>query len=751
MRQIHRSVGMRIIFFLMLIALLPFSFNCIKSPLEPKAPSWTTQLTIPLLERTYYFSDLILKDTSFTTVNGELVYKPASLENEPTPITIPTMNPVSASFTRQLGIIPLTAVTLPGAVLSFQDLTGQAPPALPWPGPELSSTQNRVLISDTASYDYVIYEEGVMSITITNTFKFDVTFAPGGIQLVDTTVNPEQIVGTFNIGQVTKNGGTATSSISLNGQRMSSVLKMRFQFQTVDITGKTIDANENISTVMSITRTGTPGTNPTLSEAKMKLLNEFYVPVTSIKDSVQQIDDSIFIKSAEFSAGEFDIEIINGIPFAVIIEFNLRELVNKQSNQSFKLRDPITDLPSDSITVSGNQPYDKTYLLTNYRLEARKADQSTDTLTRGLHFSLNIKTLVQSQTKSIVRKTDSVSVAIVPKRVNNVVQPYVLDNVRGKIPPTQVNISESVTAGIGSSTDKFSADSVKFDGAQIVLKIFTNSLFPTDLKFDVTGYSKGVAKQTLSTPKGNGVNSSPDGQSYRIFPGDTAKIVFDKNNPDAGGKTIDQFLSNFIDNGRFVFPDTFKIDGVALIEPLDAYQNDSVGFVKNNDSVFTSLDFSFPLKIGIKNGSYKDTASISGNISDTSQINSIAGGRIFFDLLSTFPVGIEVQSKLLKPDATDSTKASLTEPPVLVMDTLRVGGDDTPNRTGKKSFTFISLTGEDASKLSQASFTAVDVKLASALNGGSTPVAFRPTDSITVRTSANIKFNVDFDRLGGDK
>ncbi|MEW6061950.1 MAG: hypothetical protein AB1600_08425 [Bacteroidota bacterium] len=752
MQTINRSGISRVLLTTLLFLLLPFSYRCIKSPLEPKPPSWTTQLTIPLIDRTYYFSDLIAKDSAFTTEGGTLVYKPASLNNEPTPISIPNLDPVEASFTRQLGLIPLTSVTIPGISLSFQDLTGQSPPSFPWPGPELSTSQNRELISDTASYDYLVYEEAVMTLSITNTFNFDVTFAPGGIQLVDTTVSPEEVIGVFSIGQVAKNGGSVTASISLNGKRLSSVLRMRFQFQTVDLTGKTINSGGSISSVISITKNGTAGTEPTLSEAKMKLANEFYVPVTNIRDSVQKLSDSIFIKNAEFSGGEFNIVINNGIPFDVIVEFNLRELVHKQTNQSFKLRDPITDIPSDSITIRGKQGYDKPYELKNYKLEARRQSGGTDTLTSGLHFSLSIKTLVRSNVKQVIKKTDSVLVQILPKKIAGVTQPYVIDNVRGKIPPTRVNITEEVPAGIGTSTDKFTADSIKLEGAKIVLKIFTNSLFPTDLKFAVQGVLNGVPGNSLATPPGNRpATNDPDPTSYRIFPGDTAKIIFDDAHPDPNGVTLSKFLSSFVQGGKFKFPEKFIVQGTAVLEPRDAYANDSVGYVKNNDSVYTSLDFSFPLKVGIMNGSYKDTASFTGNIEDTSQINSIVGGRVFFDLHSTFPIGLEVQSKLLKPSTADSTKPSKIDPPVLILDTIRVAGDDSPNRVGKKSFTFVSLTVDEAAKISQAAFTAIDIKLASAVNGGSTPVAFRPNDSITVRTSANIKFNVDFDRLGGKK
>ncbi len=757
--SLRRSKYQWLMVFVVLFATLPLSYNCVEQPADFKAPTWSTNLSIPLFQRTYFFGDLIKKDSAFSTVNGELVYKPASLQNKPTAINIPSLNPISASFIRQLGIIPLSAVTLPPSQYNFQQLTGNAPPQIPWPGPELSINVNSLLLGDTASYDYLIYEEGQMNITINNTFNFTVNL--GLINLVDTTVVPNVTIGSFTIGTISA-GGSKIASISLNEKRVSSVLRMKFVFQTTNMTGVQIN-NGSLSATLSITKNGTG--DPTLSEAKMKLLQEFYIPVTSIKDSVQQIDNkdlvepidsTTFIKSATFKSGDFDIIINNGIPFNVIVGFNLREFVNTTTNQSFKLEDPITRVPKDSVIIgsSGGVPYTMNVKMADYKLEARRVNGATDTLTSGIHFSLNIKTLVKSNTKVVIRKTDSVLVQIKPKQIAGINQPYTIDVVQGKIPPNEVKVNETIKAGIGSSTDKFSADSVKFDGAQIILKIFSRSLFPTDLSFTVKGYSEGSAGDSLSTPKGTGANSSPDNKSYRIFPGDTAKIIFDKLNPDASGKTIDKFLSTFTKNGKFTFPDSFKIIGKAIIEPSDQYQSNlanSIGTVKDDDSVYTSMDFLFPLKIGIMNGSYKDTASIAKNIPDTSQLNSIGEGNVFFDLFSTFPVGIEVRTKLLRANVLDSTKADKFSTPVLILDTVRISGDNSADRSGVKSFSFIGLSGEQALKLSQAAFTAVDIKLGTAKDNGSTPMSFKEKDSITIFTSAKVLFNVDIDRLTNKK
>jgi hypothetical protein len=743
---------------LLLVFTLPFSYQCIDAPLSPVAPKWTTQLTVQLIKRTFFFEDMIRKDSAkFSTINGELVYKPASQKNKPQAITIPTMKPVAATFTRALGLIPISAVSIPGFQL------GSIFTGLPLAKQIVIDTS--IVIGDTTAYEYLVYEDGRMTINLSNSMNINWTFTTP-IQVINSDINGTElgVLGQFNIGLVAANGGTKSDFFNIT-QPQNGYLKLKFRLESEapvsplppfkTITGGNLTINFGI--------TSTTGGNPSLSEAKMKLLQEFYLPVTTIRDSVQKLDDTdkdavkdstTYIKSASFKGGAFDIVINNGIPFDVIIGFNLREFVNKQTNGSFKLKD-ANGVPQDSIVIKGKSAYSDPVLMKDYKIEARKENGGSDTLTSGIHFSLNIKTLVKSNSKVVIKKTDSVLVQIKPRQTNGVNDPYMLDEVQGKIPPNTVLINDTIPAGVGQSNDNFSADSVKFDGAQIQLKIFTKSLFPTDLKFTVKGFSEGVVTDSLSTPKGVGANASPDGVSYRIFPGDTAKIIFDKFNPDANGKTIDQFLSKFIKNGKFKFPDKFSVAGRAIIEPIDQYNStsaSSIGIVRDNDSVYTSLDFSFPLKIGIVNGLYvADTTDISGN-ADTSLISSIVDGTIGFNLASTFPVALDIYSNLIKADPLDPKKPSRD---TLTNSIIRFPQDSTKLPLGvpgaldnqtKVEFRDITLTTEEAKKVAEAKFNVVQIKMRTAKDGGE-PLAFVKDDSIQVITVANIKFKIDQDKL----
>lgn len=735
---------------LLLLLTLPFSYQCIDAPLDPVVPKWSTQLTVQLIKRTFFFSDLIRKDSSkFATVNGELVYKPASQDNKPQAINLPSMQPVEASFTRALGLIPITSVSVPGAAIGSQ-LNGL-------PLAQKVTIDTSIVIGDTTLYEYLVYEDGRMTINLSNTMNIDWTFTTP-IQVINSNAAGADlgVLGQFTIGTVAKNGGTKSDFFNIT-QPQNGYLKLKFKLETEAPVSplppfKTITGG-NLSIGFGIA--SSTGGNPTLSEAKMKLLQEFYLPVSSIQDSAQHLSDSILVKSASFKGGAFDIKINNGIPFDVIVGFNLREFVNNQTGGSFRLSDK-NGVQQDSVTIKGRDSLQNTVLMKDYSIKAKRTNGATDTLTKDIHFSLSIKTLVKSATKVVIKKTDSVLVGIFPKQTAGKNDPYLLDVVQGKIPPNTVAINDTIAAGIGSSNDAFTADSIKFDGAQIQLRIFTKSLFPTDMKFTIKGFSGGSATDSLSTPKGTGANASVDGQSYRILPGDTAKITFDKFNPDANGRTIDQFLSKFIKNGKFKFPDKFAVNGRAVIEPVDQYNSSSassVGIIKDDDSVFTSLSFSFPLKIGIVNGLFAaDTADIGGN-ADTSMISSIVDGTIGFNLASTFPVAIDVYSNLLKADPNNPKKPS-RDP--LTNSVIKFPQDSTKLPLGvpgaldnqvKVEYRDITLTTEEAQKVAQAKFNATTIKLKTAADNGSTPIAFVKDDSLQIITVANIKFKIDQDKL----
>ena len=126
MTCIHRNTLHRAAVYLLTVLLAPFSFHCIKTPLEPKAPTWTTQLTVPLLDRTYYFADIVNKDPKFDTTGGTILYNPIADQigyRQGLPADVFKMPaPSGNTINQEIGAVPIDIGTPPTVNITAANL-----------------------------------------------------------------------------------------------------------------------------------------------------------------------------------------------------------------------------------------------------------------------------------------------------------------------------------------------------------------------------------------------------------------------------------------------------------------------------------------------------------------------------------------------------------------------------------------------------------------------------------------------------
>ena len=741
-----------ILFFLLLLA-LPFSFQCVKTPLDFKAPQWQVPLNIGLIDRTFTFEQMIEKDPKFIvdSSTGNVVYRPSSLVNQPSAITLPELTPSSSSVSNKLGLVPLSIPTIPTVSVTFKDMFGVDPPAVPYPGADASAPVSDNIANPNPTYDYVVFDNGRMSLTITNTFPFAISFQNPGVQLINTDQG-QGVVATFVFSTIGANQ-SATSTADVSGKLMSANLKISFTVQTSGITGKTITSAQGLTAQLNIDG-GSAGSTATLQSAKVQLSSDY--PVASIPDSaIQLVDDSTKIKRAEFKDGKFQITVTNDIATSIAVDFRLNEFVDRVTGAPFRLtKDGNGDT---SGIVQANSTFIQTVNMSNYAIQSQQialVGGKTDTLsTPNVHFSISIKALKPTQGKVLITKDDSVRVDITP--LNNNQSPprktYVLSKVIGKLKPTTVPINETVDAWIGDIGSKFSADSIKFDSVSITLNILSTGLFPTDLTMKVIGLDdKGNQHGSLTAQEvkpGGGLTDT-----LRINPGQTKKIVFDKTTSQ-GANGIDQFLSSFFSSGNASLPSKLQVLGQAVIDPASYYQYaDSTGTVQTGDSVYTSVEFSFPVTIGIINGTFKDTVVISdssGNKIDKKSLSQIDSGQVIFTIFNGFPMQISVGSKLLPGLANNKSLPdtvvllSLPKSGVILADSARYVSN--PNSPIGLTGTVISLDTSDVDKINPANFVAVNIKLNT--SGSNVPVEFKKSYYVQLKAFVSVRYNVDFDKL----
>ena len=748
----------KVILCFLLILTAALSFQCVKAPLEPKAPQWTVPLNIGLIDRTFTFGQMIEKDPKFITdsTTSTLEYRPTSVVNKPSSIDLPELTPKPSSVSNKLGLVPLNVPTVPDINLNFKNLAGVDPPALPYPGPDTTFLLNNILLNPGATYDYVVFEDGVMTLKITNNFPFGISFTSPGVQLINVDQGGA-VVATFQFTTIASNSSDTKQAI-VSGKLMSANLRMQSSVHTVGINGKTITSTQNL--VSHLTIGGTGGGVATLSSAKVQLTADY--PVGSIPDSaVQLIDDSTKIKRAEFKDGKFQIKITNAIATSIVVDFKLSEFVDRVTGAVFKLKDDLTG--SISGIIQPNSTFIQTVNMKDYAIQSQLdtvIGGRTDTLSvPNVHFSISIKTLGATNQKVIIAKTDSVRVDVTPQ-INLLGRPtYVLSIVTGKVKPTPVKLDQSLDAAIGDIGNKFTADSIKFDSVSITLKILSTGSFPTDLTMRIVGLDKTGRRVDSLTAR----DQLPGGgttDTLRINPRVTKNIVFNKATRDSSGHGIDEFLSSFFAGGSGSLPQKFLVVGQAIIDPKNYYQvPQNTGTVKAGDSVYTSVEFLFPVRVGIINGTYRDTISISdtsGNKIDKKNLTQIDNGKVTFTISNAFPFQLDVQADLLPGRLSDRSKPDTTvlfslpaRPGKITADSGRYGVD--PN--GKLGLTakIIPLSTDDVDKINPANFMAVNIKLNTA--GAIDPhvsnkaVEFKKSYRVQLKAYLSVQYNVNFDKL----
>lgn len=728
--------------FFILLATLPISYNCIEEPLAFKAPSWQTQLTIPLHNRSYFFSDVISKDSKFDTTGGTILYKPISDEigfRQGLPQDVFNMPaPKGNTIQKEIGVVPVTVGAISPVVVSASQL-GIPVGTIPVFAPELQVPINAVF-GDSTVYKYLVFETGQMSLSIFNNFPFAIQFIGDSLLMVNKNDSTQVVAKFVFSGQIAPGATGNSNSINLANIKMDAGLKLKGAMQTIGLPGKTIQASDNITAQLSLS-------NTSIKSALAKTDNFDGTTVFTVSDSAVSLDDSIKVKLAKFSGGSLKIRIINKVPLRLTVQFKMDELIDNATNKAYAL--PGTDPVTGFVTIEPRDSLTPVIQMSNMTFTSRLRSIANDTLvTQELHFSLGIKTLSASANYELVNKTDLIIADVQPVPLDT----FKLSSVVGKVPPQPINITKDLDAGIGDIGNDLTLTSFT-SNINLSARILSTGLFPTNLllKIYAVDLAGNVGDSILVR---NAADIANNRNFHRVVPG-VLDIV-----PITAGD-INTLMNSFLAT-KNQLPEKFLLKGYALINPFEAYlENDPTsvnytGSIKRNDSVFVSLDYSIPVAIGIKNGSLKDTSSFADNNIDTSQVNLIQSGKIFMSLVNTFPLDIELRMKLLKPDVNDSSKVDTLSPPVLTIPQdlsdpvnyppIRIAADSTPGRTGVKSFTFINLIPSDAAKLANASFSVIDLRLNTPGNG-TVAQQFKKTDNIRFKTFANIIFLVDLDRL----
>ncbi len=670
------------------------SFSCFNQPLEPVAPSWDTNLSIPLANRLYALSEIVQKDTSLlhVGVGGQIVYA-TSVQTNPTYIgDLITVSLKDTSLRVKFGAF---AVVAPPIVLPVQ---------IPWllqgstiPVPD--TTINIADLRDTiAAFQQVTFEHGSISLTLQNNLPIGLDVV-NPILLVDSHGN---VVATFVFNPATINPNSS-------------------QTATDDLAGKTLD---NIITVsgMSFHTPGsqTPVTIPfvTLISARLTTSNLkasqavfASIPPQRLTDNDTThvtVNDSTLVKELFIGTGALNLSFTSQVDLDMVFKYRLSELLRRVGNSYVPYEDSIY-LPARG---SGAQVVN---------LAGAKMQAQSGQLIRSLEVISSVIIPNGSTQPVTVNDTDKVLVSVT--RLESIVA----DSAVGVLKPTLVNVNTIVPVNFGDLPTRFTGQ-LSIPAGTLALWTTSTIGFPMDISIRI-----GARKNST----GDSAFLSMPFSQKRVQRG-TDLILFDQ-------AEVGHFLSQFSGG----LPSELRIEGKALVNPPDVYTPTlaGVGTVGRNNSLSGRADLQIPLMMGIVNGTYSDTVALGDTTADgrkdytinKDRINDVNSGAVFIEVKNAMPLQVGFTLRLLDIAKQPLLLIPQSGPPMQVA-AAAVDGDGNVTIPANSTLSF-QLNENEVRQFIPAEHLSYSFSLVT--TQGAPAVRFKTTDYVQVRLWSTLAYRVN--------
>ena len=690
------------------------AWQCIEMPRSPVFPTWNTQLSIPLVDTSYYLKSAFAGDSAIKTVNGAYQFAPP----------LYSFNPVFIGDTNYLQLNPPTTDTSIGQTLGPLVL-GQSRTAyiaylasqlLPATNPPIDNVDTTTIPANSANGSALAPKDTQFTYKIPpdSTFVY-ADLISGGIQLAETNSLPFadstsviQIISdlgdtlaTFNVPGVPANGGSYVTPVSnLAGKRFTSGLKAIITHTTSTVPlPVTLDPGAGVTYQFNII-------GPLqASDVEANLPPQVIVDTVT---SQQVLDDSTYLNSVVFKRGAIRLTLTNSVDAAVSFFFKFQELVRNSDGSQF----------IDSTTISPNS----TSVLTISLDETPNGYSFQSPTTKStLDFSLHIATLQLSQ-PSIIYDTSGLSM-----RVQFLNTPFLIHSISGRLAPTYFPVGQGSKLTIPQLGGSFTADSINADSAKLRVQLLTAAGHTTDFNMVLTGFRNGVQVGAPVVLPGNGL--SPAGSNiWRFVPGSGNNVI------EIQSSQFKAFLRQFPNNE----PDSLYLGGYFIIDPTDVYASGQVANINDTMNVYANAQIVFPLSVGIYNGLFKDTLDIGnssngGSVIDQGLLTSLIQGKFGLQVNNTVPAHLLLQVSFIDSITADSAIVVL---PAQSIGKFEVFPDSTTNST-------LVLTQATASKFGLANKMIVTLALDTQNQVG----VLTPAQYVKVRMWASIVFNVNPDVL----
>ncbi|MBN1396890.1 MAG: hypothetical protein JXA06_02555 [Bacteroidetes bacterium] len=681
-----------------LILLVSFiSFSCIESPLEPVGPTYDTHLTIPILDKTEYFSEFAKKDTVFllNTADSTYFYN-TSFTTEPVQVDSMTYEPDATDTTAALGVFDIEPFVLPAkniAAPAFGVPTGN----LPGLGVGTYSAAPVDLI-DTSEFYYVGVNTGILTMTVTNNFPFPISF-PDPIILRNNWTSPEDTVriAGYVVPGILSQGASISLQSPLDNELVRGILT------TDAITIHTEGYSGPISIFPSDGISISFQSSPLKADSAFAVIS--YQMLQPITNGTFTLDDVTVIRQAFFKEGSFLISITNGSQINSQVHIRINELFYRSNGENYRVDRPI----------QGGETYVHPVSMPPLYIETPGTGTGTH-----LHYSVDVEIFDSEGVKKQVSKNDVMIAQLQPDR------PLTAERVDGRFEPMAQDIDSGFESDydLGKDIDKVRAR-LLFRNVQLNLRLYTRENIPFSYENLVLVAKNSKYNQTRSISIFNGTVDPAHQNSF---------INIAQNSSAAEYSNFVNFFGEFFPD----LPDSFFVRGV-FNAPADM---NNFYTIYDTSKVYPSLDVSIPTDLAIISGSVvgveKDP--ISDDV-EQSVIRSIIDGAMNLEFTNRIPIAMKFQMSFLKWDSTrslsDTTFRILPDTLIKASEVDMLGNATNPRISNMA----IHLTGEEVNTMAESD--SVCIRLFFNTGNGINPVKFRHNDFIRIRSSVNVRCTIN--------
>jgi len=563
--------------------LLPSCFN---DQLDPVAPNWDIDLTLPLANREYTVMDIVDKEPSLTTTGAgnQLVYHTNIIAPVDSVKDAISLDPTPSVRSVKVGVFSLDPDSLT-VDLTFPFLPpGNTLPGLP------DTTMNVADVFDTlTSFTTVTFSSGAVEMRIQNNLR-DTIVIQNDIILSDST---HQFAALNFAGTRLAFRQQAVRSASLADQTVYRIV--RVSGISLHLLGKagavTIPLGPLVHSVIS------------LKSLRARSAVVAHVPVQRLSDNdttFHAINDSTILKSVLFRQGRLRLDFQSRVAVDLNLLYRFPEVLRPSgatySGGRFLAR---FGTARDSISLPG------------IRIQSVTGD-----LVRSLQVISSLD--LPGGDNVTLHDTDKIMISF------SSTGKVIADSIVGVVKPTWVNVSTAVPLNFGDVPKRFSGQ-FALPSASLRLNTLSTIGFPMDLNVQIS-----MKNPTTGVPI---VLAIPPSQR-RILPGNSV-IVFDST-----------AVGSFLTAASPGFPDSVRVVGSVLVNPPDAYNPtlSGVGTVSGRSYIRDTVVFDVPLRFSLQNGTFRDTTSVE---IDRESVDKTNNGTVYVELQNSLPLQVGVNFYLM--------------------------------------------------------------------------------------------------------